>query len=120
MKQELARTTFLTKPLKNINPKTSQLKKSTNLGDKKRGLPQESDSLQLSTKLPSLKWSEKVKNGKFVKVGNESNGVYVKERKNEMFGDVFLSPQMSKPPYYAKALASSWPLDQKHNAKTKP
>ena len=45
---------------------------------------------------------------------------HVKERKNEMFGDVFLSPQRSKPPYYAKALASSWPLDQKHNAKTKP
>ena len=78
------KVTFLTNPLKNINPKTSKLQKPTNLGDEKRGLPLESDSLQLSSKLQSLKWSEMVKNGKFVKVGNESNGVYVKERKNEM------------------------------------
>ena len=45
---------------------------------------------------------------------------HVKERKNEMFCDVFLSAKVTKPPYYAIALAHSWPLDQKHNAKTKP
>jgi hypothetical protein len=38
----------------------------------------------------------------------------------EMFCDVFLSAKVIKPPYYDKALANSWPLDQKHNAKTKP
>ncbi|KAK2375342.1 hypothetical protein QL285_076239 [Trifolium repens] len=31
-------------------------------------LPLESDSLQFSSKFPSLKWSEMVKNGKFVKL----------------------------------------------------
>ncbi|KAK2410520.1 hypothetical protein QL285_045881 [Trifolium repens] len=75
---------FLTNPHENINPKTLKLYKSTNLRDEKRGLPLESDSLQLSSKLQSLKWIEKVRKWKFVKVGNESNGVYVKERKNEM------------------------------------
>ena len=50
-----------TNPHENINPKTPKLYKSTNLGDEKRGLPLESDSLQNSFDHTSLKWSEMVK-----------------------------------------------------------
>ena len=56
---------FSPNPHENINPQTPKLYKSTNLRDEKRGLPLESDSLQLSSKLQSLKWSEMVRNGKF-------------------------------------------------------
>ena len=42
-----------------------------------------------------------------------SNGVHVKERKKKRGFVIFLSPQVTKPPYYAKTLANSWPLDQK-------
>ena len=45
-----------------------------------------------------------VRNGKFVKVGNESNGVYVKERKKGVKYVMFLSAKVIKPPYYAKLL----------------
>ncbi|KAK2402799.1 hypothetical protein QL285_052289 [Trifolium repens] len=104
--------------MRNINPKTLKLYKSTNLRDEKRGLPLESDSLQLSSKLQSLKWSEMVRNGKFVKVGS-SNGVPREREKEWRCLVMFLSDQATKPPYYYKALAHTWPLDQKHNAKTK-
>ncbi|KAK2383442.1 hypothetical protein QL285_070894 [Trifolium repens] len=102
MKQKPCKQHFLTNPQENINPKTPKLYKSTNLGDEKRGLPLEGDSLQFSSKLPSLKWSEMVKNGKFVKV-RKSNEVHVEERKNGVKFVIFLSPQCHEPPYYYKA-----------------
>jgi hypothetical protein len=36
-----------------------------------------------------------------------------KRERMRWFGDVFLSDQATKPPYYYKALAHTWPLDQK-------
>ena len=52
--------------------------------------------------------------------GWTSNGV-TREREKEWddFGDVFLSDQATKPPYYYKALAHTWPLDQKTKCQDK-
>ena len=49
----------------------------------------------------------------------ESNGVHVKERKKRSEVYDFLKSTINKPPYYANALAHSWPLDQKTKCQDK-
>ena len=89
MKQKQCKVTFLNNPHENINPKTPKLYKSTNLGDEKRGLPLESDSLQNPFDPTSLKWSEMVKNEKFVKVRKKEWSFTCKRERKERVCDVF-------------------------------
>ncbi|KAK2403020.1 hypothetical protein QL285_052494 [Trifolium repens] len=62
-----------------------------------------------STKLPSLKWTQMVRNGKFSEGLKKVMESHVKERKNGVDFRIFLSPQVTKPPYYAKLLLTHQP-----------
>ncbi|KAK2390660.1 hypothetical protein QL285_064180 [Trifolium repens] len=60
-----------------------------------------------------------VKNGKILVKVRKRNGVSRgrEEERSEVYD--FLKSTINKPPYYANALAHSWPLDQKTKCQDK-